>query len=132
MFWGDLDVSDPDIGRKQGVQSSVKLRDVPAWREGNRRHLSRCVNSAIGSPGAHYRISLSGEFPQGTFEFTLYGSPPGLELPAHEVGPIVLKGQAETAVAVEVHADKVEWWEGTSRKTGRPSRKLCAFGPERG
>lgn len=106
----------PDIVREGCVQTAVQLSRPPSNGKGDRRYLARGMHPAVGSPRRHDRASGPRETLQRTLHLTLDGSAPGLELPAVEVGSVVVDGQSEPALAFRIHADKVEERRFTSRK----------------
>jgi hypothetical protein len=121
---GDLlHLLDPDIGGEEGVQGTVKLRRIPPGWKGDRGHLARSVDSAVGPPGADHRKMPAGDLLQGRLHLALDRPAPGLELPTHEIGAVVMDGQPKAAVIVGIHAGQgrevggnvKKDWPGTDR-----------------
>jgi len=92
------DLPYPDIVREESIQGPVKLRNIPPGFEGQRHDLPCGVDSTVRPSGGGDGVPFAGEAREGIFELTLHGSAPGLELPAQEIGPVVLEGQAKTSL----------------------------------
>lgn len=106
----------PDIPREEGVQRPMELRDIPPGWKGQGYHLPRGMDSGVRSSGGRDGVPCPGEAFQGVFEDTLHGSAPGLELPAQEIGPVVMQDQTKTFLGFGSHAGQGRWVVGGVKK----------------
>ena len=82
MLGHDFHGLDPYVRRQHGVQGPVELHNIPSGGESHGRHLAGGVDSAIGSPRAHNRISFTRQLLEGVFQLSLDGPTTRLRLEA--------------------------------------------------
>ena len=116
----------PDILREEGIQRPMKFRDIPPGWEGQGHYLSRGMDSGVRPPGGRDGVLFPGKAFQGVLEGTLHRPALGLELPAQEIGPVILKGQAKTSLGFGSHAGQGRWVGGDVKK-GWPRPRVGSY-----